>query len=129
MEGKSIPATRFPLKHLSLADRYWQFRLRVFRNSFIVYPTSHVHFSPLVKQIMIDIHPLFGTYILYICALQVRLDGNFMGAVDHLQFAMEWLQNWRVEGARWDLTQRVSPVFLALADEDVSFNVEIETEI
>jgi hypothetical protein len=109
MEGKSIPSTRFPLKHLSLADLYWQFRLRFLRNSFISRPTSNVHFSPLVKQIMIDMHPVFGAYILYVCALKVRLDRNFVGAVDHIQFAMEWLQHLRVKGAHWDLAQRVVP--------------------
>jgi hypothetical protein len=110
MEGKSVPATHLALQHLSLADRYWQFRLSVFRHSFITDLTQQNHFAALITQLMIDIHPIFGAYVLYLCALQTRLDKNFQGAVDHVQFAIEWLEYWRVVGAPWDLAQKVFPL-------------------
>jgi len=107
MEGKSVPAARLALNHLSLADRYWQFRLRMLRLSFMTCPTSKDHFAHLINQLMMDIHPIFGAYVLYICGLQTRLDNDFQGAVDHIQFAIEWLEYWRVVGSPWDLAQRV----------------------
>jgi hypothetical protein len=67
------------------------------------------HAKSLLKQIMVDTHPIFGSYILYIKALSLRVGGDFQGAMDHIRFAMEWIEFWRVTGAPWDLAQKVAP--------------------
>ena len=123
IEGKSIPIPHLALRHLSLVDRYWQFRLRSYRHA---YMTRQFQPDALLKQIMIDIHPIFGAYILYIRALELRLAFNFQGALDHIYFAMEWIKFWRVTGSPWDLAQRVYSGHFDLADLDVSFDAEVE---
>jgi len=59
---------------------------------------------------MVDIHPIFGSYILYIRALSFRVGGDSQGAMDHIRFAIEWIEFWRVSGAPWDLAQKVFSV-------------------
>lgn len=113
IEGKSISAPRLALQHLSLADRYWQFRLRSYRHA---YMTEKAQSDILLRQCMIDIHPIFGAYILYIRALELRRNFYFQEASDHIHFAIEWIEFWRVTGSTWDLTQKVHEFFPALID-------------
>jgi hypothetical protein len=110
VEKKPFAAPRLTFQHLSLADRYWQFRLQAYRYAFMDCSPAQVnweHASPLGKQAMIDIHPTFGSYFLYIRALQTRLEGDFQGSLNLIHFAMEWINSWRVRGDMRDLNERV----------------------
>jgi hypothetical protein len=113
IEGKSISVPRLALQRLSLLDRYWQFRLRSYCHT---YMTEKVQSDALLKQCMIDMHPIFGAYILYIRAMELRTNFDFQGALDHIHFAVEWIEFWRVTGSTWDLAQRVCEFFPALID-------------
>ena len=130
IDGKIAPSSHLALKHLSLADRYWQFRLRAYRHAFMTLSLPQVrseHSASLMKQIMVDIHPIFGAYILYLHALESRAGHEFQAALDHLHFAMEWLEPWRVKGNTLDLAQKVRD-FNAWLNEDASFTPRDQTE-
>jgi hypothetical protein len=106
-----IPHLGHVFPSLTLTDRYWQFRLRTYRHAFIHSPVEQVqkvHSKFLMRQIVKDTHPIFGAYILYVHALELRTLTDFNKSLDCLQFALEWLWTWQVKDlAPWDLPQKV----------------------
>ena len=107
-----MPSLQLPLPQLSLLDRYWQFRVSAYRHAFITSPLADVrkkHTNSLAKQITIDIHPIFGSYILYMLALEARAVKDLSGSLDQLDLAMEWIEFWRLRNSPTDLAQMVQP--------------------
>jgi hypothetical protein len=110
IEGQRFKPPLMPLRHLSLLDRYWQLRLRLYRRMFETHrvgPFLTEHCFPIYKQLLVDIHPIFGAYVLYLRALQLYVLSDLEGTMDYLQFAMDWIASWRIPGNRWDLTEQV----------------------
>jgi hypothetical protein len=70
-------------------------------------PFLSEHCFPIYKQLLVDIHPIFGAYVLYLRALQLYVCSDLQGTMDHLNFAMEWIVSWRIPGNRGDLTEQV----------------------
>jgi hypothetical protein len=120
-----------------MIDRYWQIHLRAYRHAFMTssLPTVKSEYSTaLMNQIMVDIHPIFGAYILYMHALELRAGHELQVALDHLHFASEWLESWRVEGNALDLAQKVSDftawlmkMFLSLQQMKLKLKAEKES--
>lgn len=111
VDGDSMPSLQLPLPQLSLLDRYWQFRLSAYRHAFITSQLVEVrkkHSITLAKQMAIDIHPLFGAYIMYIRALEARSEGDLQECLDQLDLAMDWLELWRLGSSPTDLSQMVT---------------------
>ena len=115
VDGDGMPSLQLPLPQLSLLDRYWQFRLSAYRHAFLTSQLVEVrrkHSVTLAKQMAIDIHPIFGAYILYIRALESRSEGDLPGCLDQLDLAMEWLEFWRLQRSSTDLSQMVKLLYL-----------------
>lgn len=111
VDGDSMPSLQLPLPQLSLLDRYWQFRLSAYRHAFITSQLVEVrkkHSLTLTKQMAIDIHPIFGAYIMYIRALEARSQGDIQECLDQLGLAMDWLESWRLQSSPTDLSQMVT---------------------
>lgn len=72
------------------------------------------HTEILFEQAVKDTHPVFGAYIIYLQALELRLLRLFQAALDHLQYAMKWLETWRNRDDETDLSQRVFPTAFLL---------------
>lgn len=100
-----------PLRHLSLLDRYWQFRLRLYRRISETHRTGPFlaeHYVPMYKQLLVDMHPIFGSYALYLRAIELYILSDLQGALDYLHFAIDWIATWRISGCKWDLTEKAS---------------------
>jgi len=113
VDGNPMPSLQLPLPKLSLLDRYWQFRLCAYRRAFMTSPLSEVrkkHTISLAKQITVDIHPIFGSYILYMLALEARCTRDFQGSLDQLDLAMLWIELWRQRNSAIDLAQMVDSI-------------------
>jgi hypothetical protein len=122
--GESIAAPRLTLSHLSLLDRYWQFRLQAYRHAFLEFSPVRLqweHGSALSRQLMVDIHPTFGAYILYILALGSRLEADFLKTLDYLELAKDWIESWRIRGDKQDLNEKASCFILRSLMSDVQW--------
>jgi|SRR2546423_7561012 len=111
VDGDSMPSLQLPLAQLSLLDRYWQFRLSAYRYAFLTSQLAEVrkkHSITLAKQMAVDIHPIFGAYIMYIRALEARSEGDRQKCLDQLGLAMDWLESWRLQSSSTDLSQMVT---------------------